>query len=212
MIDENPYKGLRSFGQSDARDFFGRERFIDRLVSRLSRAGSAGRFVAVVGPSGSGKSSVVRAGLLPALRQGGCARVGYMVHCRDGAVQRTHSNSSSVRCARRAVMEFIASPDYGHASAEAGIGFIPANTQFDLDAIPNATERRIAELTRTALVNDGFRFDASDMMPVEVGAGTFWTGMVDWFVDGPEALDDIMAASRPAGPTTNPRDDHEPSG
>jgi alpha-glucoside transport system substrate-binding protein len=93
----------------------------------------------------------------------------------------------------RAVMEFIASPDYGHASVEAGIGYIPANTQFDLDAIPNATERRIAELTHAALVNDGFRFDASDMMPPEVGAGTFWAGMVDWFVDGPEALDDIMA-------------------
>ena len=103
-------------------------------------------------------------------------------------------------------MEFIASPDYGHASAEAGIGFIPANTQFDLDAIPNATERRIAELTRTALVNDGFRFDASDMMPVEVGAGTFWTGMVDWFVDGPEALDDIMAGIEASWP------DDEPSG
>ena len=49
----------------------------------------------------------------------------------------------------RAVIEFIASPDYGHASVEAGIGYIPANTHFDLDTIPNATERRIAELTRT---------------------------------------------------------------
>ena len=30
-------------------------------------------------------------------------------------------------------------------------------------------------------------------MPVEVGSGTFWEGMIDWFVDGPDALDDIMA-------------------
>ena len=67
----NPYKGLRAFAQSDADDFFGRERAVERLVSRLGAPGRAGRFVAVVGPSGSGKSSLVRAGLLPALRRGG---------------------------------------------------------------------------------------------------------------------------------------------
>lgn len=64
----NPYKGLRAFEQSDAADFFGRERLIDRLVARLGRPARAGRFVAVVGPSGCGKSSLVKAGLLPALR------------------------------------------------------------------------------------------------------------------------------------------------
>ncbi len=104
----------------------------------------------------------------------------------------------------RAVMEFIASPDYGHASVAAGIGFIPANTRFDLDLIPNDTERRIAELTHAALVNDGFRFDASDMMPIEVGAGTFWAGMIDWFVDGPDALDDIMASIEASWPDDEP--------
>ncbi|MGD9700938.1 MAG: extracellular solute-binding protein [Acidimicrobiia bacterium] len=67
---ENPYKGLRSFDEADAGDFFGRERVVERLLARLGDDGSRGRFVAVVGPSGSGKSSVVRAGLLPALRRG----------------------------------------------------------------------------------------------------------------------------------------------
>ena len=62
----NPYKGLRAFGEADALDFFGRETISRRLVERLGEE----RFVAVVGPSGSGKSSVVLAGLLPALRQG----------------------------------------------------------------------------------------------------------------------------------------------
>ncbi len=104
----------------------------------------------------------------------------------------------------RAVMEFIASSHYGHASAEAGIGYIPANTRFGLDAIPNPTERRIAELTHAALVSDGFRFDASDMMPREVGGGTFWAGMIDWFVDGPEALDDIMADIEATWPDDEP--------
>jgi DNA-binding SARP family transcriptional activator len=60
----NPYKGLRAFLESDADDFFGRERLIERLVGRTRES----RFLAVVGPSGSGKSSVVRAGLVPALR------------------------------------------------------------------------------------------------------------------------------------------------
>ena len=67
---ENPYKGLRSFAAADAADFFGRERLVERLIARLGEPGTRGRFVAVVGPSGSGKSSVVRAGLVPALAAG----------------------------------------------------------------------------------------------------------------------------------------------
>ena len=66
----NPYKGLRAFLEADAGDFFGREGLTQRLLSRLAEGGDASRFLAVVGPSGSGKSSVVRAGLVPALRRG----------------------------------------------------------------------------------------------------------------------------------------------
>jgi WD40 repeat protein/DNA-binding XRE family transcriptional regulator len=71
--DHNPYKGLRAFQEADAADFFGRQALTRRLVARLgesSRATEFARFLAVVGPSGSGKSSVVRAGLLPAIRAG----------------------------------------------------------------------------------------------------------------------------------------------
>ncbi len=66
----NPYRGLRAFAERDAGQFFGRERLVERLVTRLGHAGPQGGFVALVGPSGSGKSSVVRAGLIPALRNG----------------------------------------------------------------------------------------------------------------------------------------------
>jgi DNA-binding SARP family transcriptional activator/DNA-binding beta-propeller fold protein YncE len=59
----NPYKGLLPFDLGDADDFFGRKDIIAELVTRIG----AGRFVTVVGPSGSGKSSVIRAGVLPAL-------------------------------------------------------------------------------------------------------------------------------------------------
>jgi serine/threonine protein kinase/WD40 repeat protein len=66
----NPYKGLRAFLEADAADFFGREALTARLVHRLEEDVGASRFLAVVGPSGSGKSSVVRAGLVPAIRRG----------------------------------------------------------------------------------------------------------------------------------------------
>lgn len=65
----NPYKGLRAFSEADASDFHGREASTKELLARL-KDGRAGRFVAVVGPSGSGKSSLVRAGLVPELRRG----------------------------------------------------------------------------------------------------------------------------------------------
>lgn len=63
----NPYKGLRPFEEVDALDFYGREDLIEKLLARLQ---SNPRFLTVIGPSGSGKSSVVKAGLLPKLRQG----------------------------------------------------------------------------------------------------------------------------------------------
>src|SRR5690349_7393036 len=66
----NPYKGLRAFQEADASDFFGRETLTTHLLARLVETTELARFLAVVGPSGSGKSSVVRAGLLPALRAG----------------------------------------------------------------------------------------------------------------------------------------------
>jgi DNA-binding SARP family transcriptional activator/ABC-type glycerol-3-phosphate transport system substrate-binding protein len=64
--ERNPYKGLRPFGRDDAADFFGRAQLTADLVASVAER----PFTAVVGPSGSGKSSAVRAGLLPALADG----------------------------------------------------------------------------------------------------------------------------------------------
>jgi WD40 repeat protein/DNA-binding SARP family transcriptional activator len=66
----NPYKGLRAFEEADAGDFFGRGNLVDEIVTRLRGDGPRGRLVLVVGGSGTGKSSVVRAGLLPRVRRG----------------------------------------------------------------------------------------------------------------------------------------------
>ena len=69
----NPYKGLRTFDEADAADFFGREAFVRSLLERLGDRGVGGRLVVVTGPGGAGKSSAVRAGLLPAVRDAGVA-------------------------------------------------------------------------------------------------------------------------------------------
>lgn len=66
----NPYKGLRAFEETDQADFFGRQTLVDHLLASLALPGPAARFLALVGPSGSGKSSLLRAGLVPRLRQG----------------------------------------------------------------------------------------------------------------------------------------------
>ncbi|NNE12282.1 MAG: protein kinase, partial [Ilumatobacter sp.] len=66
----NPFKALRAFREADTADFHGRDRLVARFVEVLSRPGAAGRLLTVVGPSGSGKSSAVRSGLLPRLRAG----------------------------------------------------------------------------------------------------------------------------------------------
>ena len=64
-LPESPYQGLRAFGEQEADFFFGRENFVNHLLTQVQSKS----FVAVVGASGSGKSSVVFAGLVPHLRK-----------------------------------------------------------------------------------------------------------------------------------------------
>jgi hypothetical protein len=78
-----PYQGLARFDEAQAPFFFGREADTQHLVEHLRTQ----QFLAVVGPSGSGKSSIIRAGVLPQLRQGtlpGSAGWTYLV-CTPGA-------------------------------------------------------------------------------------------------------------------------------
>ncbi len=79
----NPFPGLRPFREDEEHLFFGRESRIDAMVDRLAET----RFLAVVGSSGSGKSSLVNCGLRVALRSGLMASAGTawrVVHLRPG--------------------------------------------------------------------------------------------------------------------------------
>jgi len=64
--DVCPYRGLEVFDEAHAEFFFGRDEDTKRVLEKLKDS----RFLAVLGPSGSGKSSLVRAGVIPELRQG----------------------------------------------------------------------------------------------------------------------------------------------
>ena len=76
-MNVNPYPGLRPFLESDAEYFFGRESQVEDLLMRLGRQ----RFLAVTGSSGCGKTSLIRAGLLPALQAGSLARPDRVALC-----------------------------------------------------------------------------------------------------------------------------------
>ena len=73
VVTRTPYPGLRPFGAEEHDLFFGREELLDRLLTLVqTAAGTTPHLVTVVGPSGSGKSSLLRAGLQPALGADGC--------------------------------------------------------------------------------------------------------------------------------------------
>lgn len=78
--------------------------------------------------------------------------------------------------AARAVMEFLTTGESARAEVEAGILIAP-HLDASLDWYPNELTRGFAEILTSA---DTFRFDGSDLMPGAVGAGSFWTGIVDW--------------------------------
>lgn len=103
-----------------------------------------------------------------------------------GDMAAAFTNDSDVK----EVMEFIGSEDFGAEWAEAG-GWLSPHATFDNSAYSDDITREVATLAQEA---DVFRFDASDLMPPEVGAGTFWDEMVSWTAgekDLGQALSDI---------------------
>lgn len=86
----------------------------------------------------------------------------------------------------RELMKYLASPEAQEIWAAKG-GFLSPNKRVSLDVYPDATTKAIAEALVGAEV---FRFDASDLMPAAVGAGSFWKGTLDYV--GGEDLDAVL--------------------
>ena len=120
LIPGSPYRGLDRFEDRDAALFFGRDQLIKNLLAQLS----ASNVLLVLGASGSGKSSVVRAGLLPRLSQLIGARFRYLILVPDV------NPSESLRSALQAS------------------GFSQAQTRELLDAQPDVPRRLIRQLQR----------------------------------------------------------------
>jgi alpha-glucoside transport system substrate-binding protein len=73
------------------------------------------------------------------------------------------------------VLEYLIGPDFIGWPDQSG--YISPHTSYDLEQQPNQTMKDISTIAYEA---DNFRFDGSDVMPGEVGAGSFWRGMVEW--------------------------------
>ena len=96
----------------------------------------------------------------------------------------------------RALLEYLATPEAAAGWIERG-GFLAANKNVPVDWY---TTIRTTSLAAWWPRPATFGFDASDLMPAEVGAGTFWTGMVDWVAAEVKAPTASSRASRTAGP------------
>jgi alpha-glucoside transport system substrate-binding protein len=89
--------------------------------------------------------------------------------------------------AARQTMEFLAQENFGEAWAQAG-GWLSPHVGFDPENYPTQVEKDLFAIGAEA---DILRFDASDLMPGAVGAGSFWTGIVDW-VGGQKDLQTVL--------------------
>jgi WD40 repeat protein/energy-coupling factor transporter ATP-binding protein EcfA2 len=100
-----PYPGLRPFQRDETDIFFGREEHTDQLIEKLGKT----QFIAVIGPSGYGKSSLVRTGLLAGLESGFLSEAGVhwrIAECRPG--NRPFLNLAQALLAKKAVPEYAA--------------------------------------------------------------------------------------------------------
>jgi alpha-glucoside transport system substrate-binding protein len=88
------------------------------------------------------------------------------------------------------LVKFIASKQWGEA-ALADSGWLMPNTKFKTSTYTDVQARMWADQIHAAIKADLFRFDASDLMPPEVGAGTFWSGIVD-LVDGIKGVSQVL--------------------
>jgi alpha-glucoside transport system substrate-binding protein len=97
--------------------------------------------------------------------------------------------------ATREVMKFLATPDSVEAEVKAGL-FVAPHNGVPTDWYPSESLKGFADILANA---ETFRFDGSDLMPGAVGAGSFWTGIVD-YVNGKD-LDSVLQGIDASWPT-----------
>ena len=159
VVAANPFKGLRAFQEADAVDFFGRAALVDRLVETVDLQ----PFTTVVGPSGSGKSSLVHAGAVPALRRAG-ALVASMVPGDDPLVEleaalrrvatAADEGTISARLATPGGLAVVAAELAG-PGRPAGAGRSTSSRSCGRWSASDAVRDRFVELIANAAVPDG---------------------------------------------------------
>jgi formylglycine-generating enzyme required for sulfatase activity/energy-coupling factor transporter ATP-binding protein EcfA2 len=121
LIRESPFRGLEAFQREHARVFFGRTEATHRALDCLRAQASAGRaFLLLLGASGSGKSSLLRAGLLPLLTYPGVVEEGHAGGvCRQAVMCPSDAGSDPFRALGRALLTDDALPELrGHGTAD----------------------------------------------------------------------------------------------
>jgi hypothetical protein len=146
---KNPFPGLRPFETDEYGLFFGREGQASALISRLERS----HFLAIVGTSGSGKSSLVRAGLLPALRGGLMAGAGSGWRI---AIMRPGSDPIGNLAAALADKGVLSEAGGGLAPAEALAVIEATLRRGSLGLVDAARQARLAEHDKLLVVVDQF--------------------------------------------------------
>ena len=198
---EQPYPGLRPFDLGDAHLFFGREQHTQELLDRLSR----NRFLAVVGTSGSGKSSLVRAGLMPALYRGyllGATTLWRIAVMRPGGgplreMAKALSSKEALNTDAGELRERLAASSLGFVSAVRAADLAPGTSlllivdQFE-ELFRFASERRAADSTGESLLFVASLLEAVDQIDVPIYVvltmRTDFLGNCTLFPGLPEAL------------------------
>ncbi|MCP4656253.1 MAG: hypothetical protein GY856_12645 [bacterium] len=146
----NPFPGLRSFEPDEDHLFFGREKQVDELLEKLRRT----RFLAVVGTSGSGKSSLIRSGLVPALHSGTMVRAGSswrVAICRPGEDPIGHLAAELAR------PDVLAPEDADEAAREMHLSFLEATLRRgDLGLVEGVRQAHIPGTDNVVVIVDQF--------------------------------------------------------
>ena len=97
------------------------------------------------------------------------------------------------REATKAVAEFMLSAEfYNNVAIRDGNARLSAHTGFDTSLYASPINKILGDTIAAALSANSFRFDASDLMPPEVGAGSFWKEMMNLAVEGPGYIDTAL--------------------